>query len=299
MRKILLFLCLSLFSCLNGRVWAQTYAPLLSGFTEWQVALYYEQQPSLDFYTAWGDTTIDGKSYQFLNYFHFNNNFVIRENTDSGRVYIRIPAVPSQNQDYLVYDFSLNPGDTVSVYNPAGPAPMGPITLHVDSVKPFNTLIDQRKALYLSQRNSRDSAHSPTLWVEGIGSLSLINTPSESPNLNTIGALKCYYQNGTAVLQENWQGFDPCTPIFVGFESNKMPDIQLYPNPSSGALKLQLSNTHSALIKVFDLNGQLVFESTLSQTKEEVNLNHLSPGAYLIVLIADEQQMKQVWIKTD
>lgn len=299
MRKIILCLCLSLFSIFKNSVWAQNYKPMLTGFTEWQVALYYEQVPSVDFYTAWGDTTIDGQSYQFLNYFHFNNNFVIRENTDSGRVYIRIPVVSNQNRDFLVYDFSLNPGDTISVYNPASPAPMGPITLHVDSVKTFNTLVDQRKALYLSQRNSRDSAYSPTLWVEGIGSFSLINTPTESPNLSTIGALKCFYQNGTAVILEAFEGFDPCSQNFVGIEKKENWNIQLYPNPSTGPLRVKLSNHRAAQMQVIDLNGQVVFESLLDPTDFEVNLKHLRPGAYLILLTANGQQMRQVWLKTD
>jgi len=55
-------------------------------------------------------------------------------------------------------------------------------------------------------------------------------------------------------------------------------DFTMYPNPTNGLLNL--SANQSFEVKIFDLNGKLVFNDKLNES-QQLDLSHLSPGVYL------------------
>ncbi len=267
---------------------------MLGNFTEWYVGRTFTGVSSYDFYTAWGDTLIDGKHYQFLNFYHFNNNFVIREEVDSGKVYMRIPPEPSQNFDHLIYDFSLEVGDSINVLNPAAPAPPSPGYYYVDSVKYQNLYADTRKVLYLSQRDERGDGYNFTLWIEGIGSGSLINTPGSAPDTTGIGFLKCYYKDQQAYyIDDTDTSFAPCQSYFTSLEEvSTVNELFIYPNPANNEIWLNIKKADGETVvgaSVYDFSGRVVLEGIiLSDSSNIIDISQLPSGIYLLKLHGSE-----------
>ena len=61
---------------------------------------------------------------------------------------------------------------------------------------------------------------------------------------------------------------------------NKYTAIQLFPNPTEQHLNLSGKNLMGALIQIFNLNGQLLFEKRAASGFETINLNQIIPGIY-------------------
>ena len=59
--------------------------------------------------------------------------------------------------------------------------------------------------------------------------------------------------------------------------------LTIYPNPSNGTFNIQLSHTEPSSIKIFNLNGQLVYQNNLLSNKNELNLN-LPSGLYMVIM---------------
>ncbi|HCY46907.1 MAG TPA: hypothetical protein DHU89_09485 [Flavobacteriales bacterium] len=72
------------------------------------------------------------------------------------------------------------------------------------------------------------------------------------------------------------------------FELDSKISLNVYPNPVSDELIIQSSSLNEqTLVKVFSLNGQVVILESINPSasgKIELNVSHLSPGAYTISL---------------
>ena len=74
----------------------------------------------------------------------------------------------------------------------------------------------------------------------------------------------------------------------VGVENIKENELTLYPNPTTGSVYLQSSNSmdgHS--IKVLDLNGKVVYSGAI-QTGAPVQLQNLDSGLYIYEVYNEE-----------
>lgn len=59
--------------------------------------------------------------------------------------------------------------------------------------------------------------------------------------------------------------------------------VKIYPNPASEHLQIELPDAKQAIIKIYDLNGRLVFEKQLLSSFDTMNLP-LEPGSYVTVI---------------
>lgn len=71
--------------------------------------------------------------------------------------------------------------------------------------------------------------------------------------------------------------------------------IKVYPNPSSGLIQIEHDGFGTAPIpfQVFDASGKLVFQTSLTQIKEQVNLSHLPYGIYFLQMQTNAGLIKQ------
>jgi hypothetical protein len=87
-----------------------------------------------------------------------------------------------------------------------------------------------------------------------------------------------------AVVATNNCGSDTssCTTVStIGLADNEQPEIEIYPNPNNGHFTILFpKNNGSAKLEVLDLNGRIIFESTLDQQSNELHLETLSSGTY-------------------
>ncbi len=62
--------------------------------------------------------------------------------------------------------------------------------------------------------------------------------------------------------------------------------INIFPNPNNGTFTITLNNADKTNIKIYDLNGKLVFEDVQNVAKERYQLSKLISGVYIIKLIS-------------
>lgn len=76
-----------------------------------------------------------------------------------------------------------------------------------------------------------------------------------------------------------------CQPISaIGEPGSANAYFKVYPNPTNGNLYIEkLQGFHQpAFVKVSNMQGQLIFSKEMNDTNDELNLEHLSAGVYLV-----------------
>lgn len=94
------------------------------------------------------------------------------------------------------------------------------------------------------------------------------------------------------------------TPIILAeTDFVEFPNFLLFPNPSNGEFKIQLSTKSTTItLELFDIRGRLIHSSTLNHLKgdfdEDINLNFIPSGMY-ILRITDgvKKSVKKIIIK--
>ena len=107
---IVLYLLLNVKLCLG-----QPYEPLLAESNQWHITTCNFGCITDVYYTN-GDTIADGLNYKILDGFHyFSRTFLLREELVTKKIYFK-KIFPTNNREYLLYDFSLNEGDIFTLY---------------------------------------------------------------------------------------------------------------------------------------------------------------------------------------
>jgi len=102
----------------------------------------------------------------------------------------------------------------------------------------------------------------------------------------TAGFVTFTFTTDTAVFPcENLSlniGFDviDCIPTSVNITSSE--SISIYPNPNFGVVNIKIESKAEAII--YDLNGKICREFSLSSDQNEVNLEELESGLYFLVI---------------
>lgn len=74
------------------------------------------------------------------------------------------------------------------------------------------------------------------------------------------------------------------TPFSIIDAKNK--EVRLYPNPSDGEININIELSEKAIIRIFDIKGQLVHQHKhTGGMMNSINLTNLSTGVYIFVLI--------------
>ena len=196
MKKLLLvLLCVPLMTLSQ-----QTYNEMLTHDIEWQLTSC-NNGCITDVYFIDGDTIYNGYNYFILNGYHFiSKTFWLREDIQNQTVYMSL-VNNNIRKEVLLYDFDLEIGDSINISNPMSPFVTNPGYYIVDSLVSLelqNGLYYEVFYLSSSSVNINESA----VWIEGIGSLSLINAPGGTPNVNGPGKLSCYFNKGDLVYSQ-------------------------------------------------------------------------------------------------
>jgi polyhydroxybutyrate depolymerase len=77
----------------------------------------------------------------------------------------------------------------------------------------------------------------------------------------------------------NLKSLDVVNGINDYSDSNNL--ISLYPNPTSGSFTLDVKNYPNAKVKITDLLGNTVFESTIKSQLTKIELNNIATGIYI------------------
>ncbi|HAH34253.1 MAG TPA: hypothetical protein DCL52_05640, partial [Flavobacteriaceae bacterium] len=138
---------------------------------------------------------------------------------------------------------------------------------------------------YLSPAASNTISENDAIWVEGVGSLSLINAPGGDPDVNSAGRVACMFKDGVSFYAD-LDIIEDCEDIILD-----KPLFQPTIN-NSKIINALVINEFSVIniepffaLAIYNLNGQLLQQINLNnQNTVTLNLSSYKPAMYLIVL---------------
>jgi len=193
-----------------------------------------------------------------------------------------------------MYDFSLNEGDLHSIYNPNSPIKDSLGTYRVDKVDSILTEKGYRKRLSLLKQDTSLGEFLSTVWVEGVGGLSFINTPAVGPELFGFGELSCFVVNDTDYVYKSefakLQGKCNINNLKTEQEEHltKEKAIVVFPNPSSSIIHVSSDNVRIKKLTIMDLNGSI--QLVEMNSSNDIDVSILPEGVYFIELLTEANE---------
>jgi hypothetical protein len=166
--------------------------------------------------------------------------------------------------EYILYDFNLSIGDTIAPdwYNKFNSGTGGPVVYSVDSIF-LNGAYHRRVSL----SNYID-------LIEGVGPTSGFLNPFNSClecNVN----LNCFEVNHISIYPVN---STICGPVSI--QKNDLVSFTASPNPTNGKFLIK-GPIENCSMKILNMLGECVFESSNIETGREVDISNCKTGIYL------------------
>ena len=114
------------------------------------------------------------------------------------------------------------------------------------------------------------------------------------------GSLSVIYAKGSGTSYAYHGGNRGFTTLSVtlGIPENKLLSFEMYPNPASDVLNVQLpTGTEKAEVSVFDYTGRLVSSKTISSNDSTLDVQNISKGIYIIRVATNSKIGVQRFIK--
>lgn len=251
-----------------------------------------------------GDSTVNGNTYN--KYYMIDDTVLtstsqkqlaglVREDTNTQKVW---GIHPDSTQEVLLYDFSLEKGDSVTV---SQITPFSPIndngvitnTVKIDSVDTITINGVSHKRLFI-ENGPANFGFLDEFWVEGIGS----NAGPLSPGIFYIVTLDgprmprliCFERNGTVLIDQKDEIFsEPLNNCYYVLSVSPEPfrnlNITLFPNPTSNQLRLQ-TDLNLSSYKIRSITGQTVKAGMLSN--KTISVSSLNTGVYFLEITTKE-----------
>lgn len=298
-------------------------------------------------YMTAGDTVLDGKTYlkiyRQIGFQPFEFNLedaeyfaAIRNDLEEKRVYVYLPAgtsvwdyqygnyVANTGKEVILYDFSLQTGDTVTYYtiNPTSQAAMA-FHAHRSDTAHMQIGYDNGQSQYMVYQNSdslitmsdgstrrrilmySDITGQDEVWIDGIGRLGGFEDCHIGVADNPSKILLCYSDSLGVSYQTGFEfdDFEDCFSNGFGgdvIEIEKL-NVKIYPNPVTEKLHIsaqQLEDNYLT-VHIFNTMGICVYSENITgmEYDYEFNLKHLPKGIYMVELKNSKKYNTQKIIK--
>ncbi|WP_395064823.1 hypothetical protein [Flavobacterium sp.] len=283
-----------LFLLLFSISYGQSYKPLLDAPTQWHFTTCYFGCISDVYYTD-GDTIVNGKNYKILDGYHYNSRtFLLREEINTKKVYLS-KINENSISEYLLYDFSLLEGAQFNMANPLSPFPQNGGKYVLDSIrmKPLENNI-KYKHFYFSPASNNQLSNGNPVWIEGIGSKSLINAPGGNPDINSVGQLSCFFKD-KKVIYSQLDSISNCTYLEIKTKHPKqsLDNLKIYASNERNVFFL--SNAEMVYsINLIDIYGKSVKEFKIINSKaiEQISLENYAAGIYFLLAFDENLNRK-------
>ncbi|GEQ86289.1 hypothetical protein ULMS_17970 [Patiriisocius marinistellae] len=279
MRKIILFVILAFNILCN----AQEYTPLLDDVNEWKFTTCFMGDCINDVYFTNGDTLVNNKNYKVLDGYHYiSRSFLLREEVVEKKVFL-LTIINEAQREYLLYNFSMEIGDEIEMLNPITPFPEsgGMYTLtNIESLP----LVDgaNYNHYYLSPSPNNTTSSWDAVWVEGLGSLSIITAPGGAPNFDGVGELSCFFKNED-LFYSNLERVPDCETQLGVDENSSIYNFKFISEENN----LKIINTIGiSKILLYTIEGKLILTS-LNESNDPIKLldtTNYSSGVYIVKL---------------
>lgn len=162
-----------------------------------------------------------------------------------------------QGGEEIMYDFTLNVGDTIPYFEE---------DFILDSLESIQFGNHTRIRQWVT------NAFGQAIWiVEGIGHIQGLFEPMG--DFEGAAELTCYWENGAPVLPNT----NHCG--YLSVINNSKPTIRISPNPSSGIFRIE--TPQKSAYRIYDAFGRLVKEGQLAGASE-IDISSEPRGIYLI-----------------
>lgn len=277
-------------------------------------------------YLTTGDTVIFGNSYKILfadidGSGSLCHQGYIREDTTTRKVYFTEPILTPER---LLYDFSIQQGDSIYVAGGNQFDYFPPGYYRLDTIQPFQLGNGPSRAFYLYKTNAQPFSN-PLIWIEGVGFPGEVvyDIPAFSFGFGLYSScvtaekewygyekiLTCFEHAGKVYFDtcayshalNNSSCFnilDSCSYFNVCGSVNELSSVSSFsinPNPvmNETMLEIEATKAEKIQINVMDISGKLTDISigeTLSPGTQKIILNTTSilPGIYLIRLTGNK-----------
>ena len=126
-------------------------------------------------------------------------------------------------------------------------------------------------------------------WVEGIGSLKGFDPHSEFIDAGQT-SLACFTTNDITYF---FNGATACDNTALNINDFSSEEIILYPNPVTSISTLQLPLDLSVdLIRVYDINGRLIKEESISNDYFSIKMMDFRSGLYFYQVFSRSKHLK-------
>lgn len=231
------------------------------------------------------DTVVNGLQYKKTSnkkLGHYHTNGLLREDTVSGKVWYKSLNEHSDSTEKLLFDFSLQKGDT---FDMGGSNYFNPLQ---DSLKTVDTVYYKSGLKYIQFKPCPGKPDSPFLMIEGVGGTYSIFWKE---------TYDCYYLYGMACsFKDGVTTYGNCAPANINFEAKTASSVNIYPNPAD--YKLYISDRHDQVlnIEIFDMQGH-VLKQYSNPREKEMDISNLPPGVYMaIIVLKDGQKLNRKFI---
>lgn len=255
----------------NG-VWNQKFHSIL-----WGHGGISSESTSYSTYQTLGDTII-GDSI-FLKMFK-NQAFNGLLFSDESKVYYG----NNPNSLYLMFDFSLMPGDTFAFMAPNYPGILKSWVTSVDSIE-IKGITRKR----IQFKNFSGYGLGPQ-WIEGIGDVNFGGIETNYSYVvydNNTTTLLCYMQNNNKI-------YGTCT--LGTFETTR--NNAIYPNPTHNYLRIELCEFEKPVkVKLLNLNGKKLLEVYCNDNESTLDLTSFHAGMYILQLWDTQKFVSKIIVK--
>ncbi len=260
----------------SSKIWSN-----LNGYCHPDYTLY-----TTEFFRFDGDTVFDTNSYKLVyiseDEFHeewfFFGAYVREEN---GKVFYR----DYSGEEGLIYDFTLETGDTVTINNPRAPSPVTLTLAETDSVETPDGYRERWKL-------TSEDYEIPEYWIRGVGSTGGVINSTNNMFGGMCGSsiLLCAHQEETLIYQN--PDYDSCyyDELIVGEEeittTGQISNIRYVSSDKS--IELTFSSHQKHTIIVTDIQGRLINKMEVTNDHAKISLPNHERGLYVITIMTSE-----------
>lgn len=278
--------------------YSQTYYPFPDSNAIWNSKYGgYYGTPIVRF-GLYGDTVINNQVYKkvyqivddsTLNLVNMTYYAAIRENA-SKQIFAKMT---DYDDEILIYDFSLNIGDTIISNSPSGYLNDLCIIADIDSIELENNQFRKRFKI---------NDYGQDYWIEGIGSIGGLFNPIMDYIIGSYCDLTCFKYNDTALYINN-PDCNKCfcsllTPVLEKEENHN--SINVYPNPAKTNININFELKNGlATIRLINSNGNLIESRMTKKFPIRINIKDIPYGIYLIQLSTDKEVFTKIVIKIE
>ncbi len=194
-----------------------------------------------------------------------------------------------EGEKRLLYDFSLEVGDTLAV--------KGQWCCEGDELDSLICSVDSIHTISLNGMELKTQHFCGGEWmgqhVEGVGSLY-----SFFPNYpladNTYSKLRCViYPNGDILKFTD----DEDCYVILGVNDIRSHGLSVYPNPIVDNLFIENQQDKTYELRIFSPQGQLIYAALQQNGSQSIGTSHWAKGIYLMHLVVDDMVFSKLLVK--